>query len=114
MKAFDDFLLWQAVVYYVVATALGCSHYYIVAVIIIVLLTSILVHGRTDGQSRHIRLLVCTDARSLKTNMCLSVCLSVCLSFMHYYTIHPISMKVNEVVQYTPAKVSGIKKKIFF
>ena len=33
----------------VVATALGYSHYYIVAVIIIVLLTSILVHGRSDG-----------------------------------------------------------------
>ena len=73
MKAFDNFLLWQEVVYYVVATTLGYSHYYIVAVIIIiVLLTSILVYGqtdgRTDGQSQHIRLLVCTDARSLKSD----------------------------------------------
>ena len=38
------------------------------------------------------------------------VCLSVCLSFMHYYTIHPIAMKLWEVVEYTPAKVSGRKK----
>jgi len=45
-EGIDDFLLWQEVVHYVVATALGYSHYYIVAVIIIVLLTSILVHGR--------------------------------------------------------------------
>jgi len=66
VKAFDDFLLWQEVVYYIVATALGYSHYYIVTVIIVVLLTSILVYGQTDGLSRHIRLLVCTDARSLK------------------------------------------------
>ena len=59
MKAFDDFLLWQEVVYYVVATALGYSHYNIVAVIIIALLVYyvvafsypwlvIVVHGRTD------------------------------------------------------------------
>ena len=34
----------------------------------------------------------------------------VCLSFTHYYTIHPIAMKLWEVVEYTPAKVSGIKK----
>ena len=51
MKAFDDFLLWQEVVYYVVANALGYSHYYIVAVIIIVLLTSKLVYGQTDGRT---------------------------------------------------------------
>ena len=48
VKAFDDFLLWQEDVYYVVATALGYSYYYIVALIIIVLLTSILVHRQTD------------------------------------------------------------------
>lgn len=26
-----------------------------------------------------------------------------------YYTINPIAMKVSEVVEYTPAKVAGIK-----
>ena len=41
------------------------------------------------------------------------VCLCVCLSFMHYYAIHPIAMKLWEVVEYTPAKVSGKKNYIF-
>ncbi len=27
---------------------------------------------------------------------------------MHYYTIHPIAMKLWEVVEYTPAKVSDL------
>ena len=40
--------------------------------------------------------------------MCVYVC--VCVSFMHYHTIHPIAMKIWEVVQYTPAKVSAITK----
>ena len=47
------------------------------AVIIIVLITSTLVHGRTDrqtdGQGRHIRLLVCTHARSLKMGPTISM-----------------------------------------
>lgn len=32
----------------------------------------------------------------------------VWLSLMHYYTIHPITVKLRKVVDYTPAMVSGI------
>ena len=36
-----------------------------------------------------------------------------CLSFMHYYTTHPMDMKFWEVVEYTPATVSGAKTTFF-